>query len=88
MLAPEYPVALACELLDCPRSSYYYQPGEASDEPELRKEIKATAAEWPTYGYRRITKQLRLRWESAQPALDATAPIGAWDRRRAGVRKS
>jgi putative transposase len=59
VLAPEYPVALACELLDCPRSSYYYQPSEAPDEPELRKEIKATAAEWPTYGYRRITEQLR-----------------------------
>jgi putative transposase len=41
------------------RSSYYYQPVELPNEVELKAAIKEEAAEWPTYGYRRITEQLR-----------------------------
>jgi putative transposase len=59
MLAEEYPVTVACEILGVSRSSYYYQPIEPSDETKLKGAIKKTAAEWPTYGYRRITQQLR-----------------------------
>lgn len=59
MLAEEYPVTMACEVLGVSRSSYYYQPVEAPDEAKLKGAIKETAAEWPTYGYRRITEQLR-----------------------------
>jgi transposase InsO family protein len=59
MLAQEVPVAVACEVLGCARSSYYHQPVESPDEARLRVDIKATAADWPTYGYRRITEQLR-----------------------------
>ena len=59
MLAREYPVTLACETLGVARSSYYYQPAEMSGEGELKGAIKETAAQWPTYGYRRITEQLR-----------------------------
>ena len=63
MLAQEVPVTVACEVLGCARSSYYYQPAEPSDEARLREAIKTAAADWPTYGYRRITQQLRrLRW--------------------------
>jgi putative transposase len=58
MLAPDYSITLACDLLDCPRSSYYYQ-GEQRDEEKLKAAIKAVIAEWPTYGYRRVTAQLR-----------------------------
>jgi putative transposase len=58
MLAPDYSITLACDLLDCPRSSYYYQ-GEQRDEAKLKAAIKAVIAEWPTYGYRRVTAQLR-----------------------------
>ena len=50
---------MVCEMLGVARSSYYYQPATPSDEVRLRKAIKKTAAEWPTYGYRRITQQLR-----------------------------
>ena len=59
MLADEYPIKVACEVLDVARSSYYYQLVESPDEAKLRGAIKKTAAEWPTYGYRRITEQLR-----------------------------
>jgi len=63
MLAQEYPISVACQLLGCPRSSYYYQPVETPDEAALRAAIKSEAARWPTYGYRRITAQLRRgRW--------------------------
>jgi putative transposase len=58
MLSPDYSVALACELLDCARSSYYHR-AEPPDDAALKEAIEAVAAEWPTYGYRRITAQLR-----------------------------
>mgnify|MGYP003478064039 CR=1 FL=1 len=32
MLAHEHPIAVACEVLDCPRSSYYHQGSERPDE--------------------------------------------------------
>jgi len=64
MLAPEYPVTVVCDVLDCARSSYYHQGTQRADEAELRAAIKAVAAEWPTYGYRRITAQLhRQGWQ-------------------------
>jgi putative transposase len=59
MLVQEYPVTVACEVLEVTRSSYYYRPTESLDEAKLKGAIKKTAAEWPTYGYRRITAQLR-----------------------------
>ena len=58
MLAPDYSITLTCDLLDCPRSSYYYQE-EQRDEAKLKADIKRVIAEWPTYGYRRVTAQLR-----------------------------
>lgn len=59
MLAQDYPVTVVCEILELARSSYYYQPIVSPDEAHLREEIKKTSAEWPRYGYRRITAQLR-----------------------------
>jgi transposase InsO family protein len=53
-----YPVAMLCDLLDLPRSSYYYQRVESA-EPELEEAIKEIAGKFPTYGSRRITHQLR-----------------------------
>ena len=57
MLSADYPLTRLCDLLDCGRSSYYYQP-EPPDEGEERAAIEAIAARWPTYGYRRVTAQL------------------------------
>ena len=62
MLSDDYSVSLACALLECSRSSYYYQP-KLKDETEVKSAIESVAAEWPTYGYRRVTKQLhRQEW--------------------------
>jgi transposase InsO family protein len=58
VLAKDYSVNLLCNLLGCSRSSYYYQPKQR-DETEDRAAIESVAAAWPTYGYRRVTKQLR-----------------------------
>jgi putative transposase len=63
MLADDYSVSLLCDLLGCPRSSYYYQP-KLQDENEVKSAIQNVVAEWPTYGYRRVTKQLhRQGWD-------------------------
>lgn len=57
-LAQEYPVALVCQTLDYPRSSYYCQR-QGREDQELRQEIEAVAETWPTYGYRRVSAQLK-----------------------------
>lgn len=62
MLSDDYAVSLLCDLLGCRRSSYYYQP-QPKDETEVKSAIQHVVAEWPTYGYRRVTKQLhRQGW--------------------------
>jgi putative transposase len=58
MLTQDYPVTLVCDVLGCARSSYYYR-AQQPDETELRAAIEEVATEWPTYGYRRVTAQLR-----------------------------
>jgi len=63
MLSQDYPVKLACDLLGCARSSYYHRT-EPPDDVALKAAIETVAAEWPTYGYRRITAQLRRQeWQ-------------------------
>jgi putative transposase len=59
VLAQDYPVRVVCEVLSCARSSYYHQATEQPEDAELKEAIKSVAAEWPTYGYRRVTAQLR-----------------------------
>jgi transposase InsO family protein len=53
-----YPMSKLCEVLDAPRSSAYYEPRPWEDRPLLEALIEA-AGQWPTYGYRRLTKQLQ-----------------------------
>lgn len=57
-LATAYPVSLVCRMLGLPRSSFYYQP-QASADDELKAAIAEVIATWPTYGYRRVTAQIR-----------------------------
>jgi transposase InsO family protein len=52
-------MTLACDILGMARSSYYYQAVETPEEAKLKGAIRETAAEWPTYGYRRLTEQLK-----------------------------
>ena len=53
-----YPISAGCELLELPRSTYYYQAAE-KDESELEAAIEEVAGQFPTYGTRRVTHQLR-----------------------------
>jgi len=57
-LVEHYPVKLICQTLGYPRSAYYYAP-KPRDESDDRAAIAEVAGQWPTYGYRRITPQLR-----------------------------
>ena len=57
-LSSQYPISRICQVLDQPRSNCYYQPVER-DEQALRDAIEEIAHEYPTYGYRRVTMQLR-----------------------------
>lgn len=54
----DYPIERLCEVLDCPRSSYYYEPSE-SDDRVLSDAIERIVGRWPFYGYRRVTAQLK-----------------------------
>jgi transposase InsO family protein len=54
----QVPVELACELLDLPRSTYYYRSQKADESP-LETDLRAVAGQHPTYGTRRVTHQLR-----------------------------
>ena len=58
-LAKDYPVSLVCQVLDLARSSYYYGVQEEKEDPALNKALLHVAETWPTYGYRRVTAQLR-----------------------------
>ena len=53
-----YSVRQICGTLGFTRSNLYYQPKKDPCEHVLRDEIEKLAAEYPTYGYRRITKLL------------------------------
>lgn len=54
------PLKLALNLLDLPRSTYYYQ-SQRTDESQLETDLNEVAGQFPTYGTRRITHQLRRR---------------------------
>lgn len=49
-----------CELLGLARSSYYYQSQTPADDT-LAQAIGEVVGQWPTYGYRRVTAQLRRK---------------------------
>ncbi len=49
-----------CEVLGFNKSTFYYQPKSDPSEDVLRAEIQQLAAQYPTYGYRRI-RQVLLR---------------------------
>jgi len=53
-----YSIQAACEVAELPRSSYYYQARPAH-ESELETAIEEIAGQFPTYGTRRVTHQLR-----------------------------
>lgn len=70
-LRSDYPVALICRVLQVPRSGVYAhdQAGNDGDaaraERAVRGHIEQIATTWPTYGYRRVSAQLRREAEPA-----------------------
>jgi putative transposase len=57
MLASTYPKMRVCEVLALSRSTAYYHACPPDDQP-LQTAISAVAAQYPTYGTRRVAKQL------------------------------
>ena len=57
MRALNYPVKTSCEIVELAPSSYYYK-ATGPDEAELAIAIEKIAGQFPTYGTRRIAKQL------------------------------
>ena len=57
-LSDNHSINQLCEVLGVPRSSAYYQPRPGEDR-SLRDALIEVAGQWPTYGYRRLTKQLQ-----------------------------
>jgi len=64
LLREHYPISQLCGVLGLPRSSAYYQPRPDEDRL-LRGALIELAGQWPTYGYRRLTKQLRRHGHAA-----------------------
>jgi putative transposase len=63
-LAGKYSLRLVCRLLGWPRSSVYYAERPPIDEAAHKAALLDLAAEWPTYGYRRLTAMMkRLGWK-------------------------
>ena len=55
-------VAASCRALMIRRATYYRAPEDRADaDLELRDLVQQVALEWPAYGYRRITAELRRR---------------------------
>lgn len=62
-MAEQYPKAVVCRVLEVARSSYYYQLLER-DEGALKKAIGGVCEQFPRYGYRRVTAELKRRkWQ-------------------------
>jgi len=53
-----YSVQEGCQLVDLPRSSYYYT-SHKPDESQLVQDLKTIAGQYPRYGSRRLFRQLR-----------------------------
>jgi putative transposase len=59
-LAARYPKSVVCRVLGLPRSSFYYRLVTPSrGEGAVQTALLRLAGAWPTYGYRRLTAQLR-----------------------------
>lgn len=58
MLRADYPIRPLCGVLGLPRSSYYQKPKE-NEDGEVCRAITAILQEFPTYGSRRVSAQLR-----------------------------
>lgn len=70
-LAGEFSVNLLCRIVELAPSTFYYHP-HAAETLALRNAIEEIALEYPRYGYRRITAELKRRgWQvNHKPVLN------------------
>lgn len=62
-MSEQYPKAVVCRVLSVARSSLYHRPSLVRNEA-LDTAMQETCAEFPCYGYRRVTEELRRRgWQ-------------------------
>lgn len=62
-MSEQYPKAVVCRVLRVARSSLYHQPSLMRNEA-LETAMQEICAEFPCYGYRRVTAELRRRgWQ-------------------------
>jgi putative transposase len=62
-MSEQYPKAVVCRVLSVARSSLYHQPSSVRNEA-LETAMQEICAEFPCYGYRRVTAELRRRgWQ-------------------------
>lgn len=54
-------VGLVCQTLGLARSSFYYPPQAPAEQADVKAALEEEAGNWPTYGYRRLTRQLERR---------------------------
>jgi transposase InsO family protein len=85
-LATPIPVERLCALAQVSRAGFYRwrQAPEAKDaDIDLRDEIQRIALEWPCYGWRRVTAELRRRGRTVNHKRvrrimrEAGSPLGA-----------
>ena len=70
LLREQFPIKMVCEVLGVPRSSVYYSPRPEEDR-SLKDALIEVAGRWPTYGYRRLTKQLQREGRRSTPSWSA-----------------
>lgn len=58
-LKKDYPVTTLCEVLDCPRSTVYYETQSTVNDGRSLVAIDQILMRYPFYGYRRVLHQLR-----------------------------
>lgn len=62
-MSAQYPKAVVCRVLSVARSSLYHRPSSVRNEA-LETAMQEICAEFPCYGYRRVTAELRRRgWQ-------------------------
>jgi putative transposase len=68
-MGEQYPKAVVCRVLGVARSSLYHRSSRVSNEA-LDSAMQEIGAEFPCYGYRRVTEELRRRgWRVNQKRI-------------------
>ena len=86
-ISENYPVSRVCEVLACPRSSYYYEPTVDRQDRSLLEAIERLLMRWPFYGYRRVTAQLQREGHAVGETRVVPEALGrTWARLRRAIR--